>query len=326
MTMIKLSIIIPVYNVEKYLRACLDSVFKQKGDSSDYEVIVVNDGSPDNSQAIIDQYSSIYSNIVVINQNNRGLSAARNAGLRIANGEYVWFVDSDDSITPNAVDYLKKEIEKEKCEVYVFSIIKVLESDGTMHNTNNTFISSKYNKYYNYIADGLFYHRKIPIGISQKNIFLRKFLLDHNLFFTEGIYHEDMEFFIRVLISAKRIKPLNAHLYNYLIRTGGSITTSKISVKHVNDRLKIINLLNEMCNKTVLNSKQIALVNDAAFYMIYGVVFDKRIREEHELSKIVEILRHSILLNTIHSFRYSILYYWSFGKVYKFIKILLKNI
>ena len=326
MTMIKLSIIIPVYNVEKYLRACLDSVFKQKGDSSDYEVIVVNDGSPDNSKAIIDDYSKNYSNIVVINQTNQGLSAARNAGLRIAKGEYVWFVDSDDSITSGAVEYLSKEIEEEKCEVYVFSLIKVFESDGRMLNTNDTFISSKYNKYYNYVADGLFYNRKIHIGASPKNIFLRKFLLDHNLFFTEGIYHEDMEFFIRVLIYAKRIKPLNVHLYNYLIRSGGSITTSNISVKHVNDRLKIINLLNEMCNKTVLNSKQIALVNDAAFYMIYGVLFDKMIREEHELSKIVEILRHSILLNTIHSFRYSILYYWSFGKVYKFIKILLKNI
>lgn len=326
MTMIKLSIIIPVYNVEKYLRACLDSVFKQKGDSSDYEVIVVNDGSPDNSKAIIDEYSLIYSNIVVINQNNRGLSAARNAGLRIANGEYVWFVDSDDSITPNAVDYLKKEIEKEKCEVYVFSIIKVLESDGTMHNTNNTFISSKYNKYYNYIADGLFYHRKIPIGTSQKNIFLRKFLLDHNLFFTEGIYHEDMEFFIRVLISAKRIKPLNAHLYNYLIRTGGSITTSKISVKHVNDRLKIINLLNEMCNKTVLISKQIALVNDAAFYMIYELLFDKRISRVCELSLILEDNHHALLSNAIHSFRLSILNYCSLGKIYKLFKILLLKI
>lgn len=326
MTMIKLSIIIPVYNVEKYLRACLDSIFNQVGNNPEYEVIVVNDGSPDNSTAIIDDYSKNYSNIVVINQKNQGLSAARNAGLRIAKGEYVWFVDSDDSITSGAVEYLSKEIEKEKCEVYVFSLIKVFESDGRMLNTNDTFISSKYNKYYNYVADGLFYNRKIHIGASPKNIFLRKFLFNNNLFFTEGIYHEDMEFFIRVLIYAKRIKPLNVHLYNYLIRSGGSITTSNISVKHVNDRLKIINLLNEICNKVELNSKQIALVNDSVFGLIYELLFDKRISRVCELSLILEDNHNALLSNAIHSFRLSILNYWSLGKIYKFFKILLLKI
>ena len=326
MTMIKLSIIIPVYNVEKYLRTCLDSIFNQVGNNSEYEVIVVNDGSPDNSKVIIDDYSKNYSNIVVINQTNQGLSAARNAGLRIAKGEYVWFVDSDDSITSGAVEYLSKEIEEEKCEVYVFSLIKVFESDGRMLNTNDTFISSKYNKYYNYVADGLFYNRKIHIGASPKNIFLRKFLLDHNLFFTEGIYHEDMEFFIRVLIYAKRIKPLKVHLYNYLIRSGGSITTSNISVKHVNDRLKIINLLNEICNKAELNSKQIALVNDSVFGLIYELLFDKRISRVCELSLILEDNHNALISNAIHSFRLSILNYWSLGKIYKLFKILLLKI
>lgn len=326
MTMIKLSIIIPVYNVEKYLRTCLDSIFNQVGNNSEYEVIVVNDGSPDNSKVIIDDYSKNYSNIVVINQKNQGLSAARNAGLRIAKGEYVWFVDSDDSIASGAVEYLSKEIEKEKCEVYVFSLIKVFESDGRMLNTNDTFISSKYNKYYNYVADGLFYNRKIHIGASPKNIFLRKFLLNNNLFFTEGIYHEDMEFFIRVLIYAKRIKPLNVHLYNYLIRSGGSITTSNISVKHVNDRLKIINLLNEICNKVELNSKQIALVNDSVFGLIYELLFDKRISRVCELSLILEDNHNALLSNAIHSFRLSIQNYWSLGKIYKLFKILLLKI
>lgn len=326
MTMIKLSIIIPVYNVEKYLRTCLDSIFNQVGNNSEYEVIVVNDGSPDNSKVIIDDYSKNYSNIVVINQTNQGLSAARNTGLRIAKGEYVWFVDSDDSITSGAVEYLSKEIEKEKCEIYVFSLIKVFESDGRMLNTNDTFISSKYNKYYNYVADGLFYNRKIHIGASPKNIFLRKFLLNNNLFFTEGIYHEDMEFFIRVLIYAKRIKPLNAHLYNYLIRSGGSITTSNISVKHVNDRLKIINLLNEICNKAELNSKQIALVNDSVFGLIYELLFDKRISRVCELSLILEDNHNALISNAIHSFRLSILNYWSLGKIYKLFKILLLKI
>lgn len=92
----KLSIIIPVYNVERYLRQCLESCLSQDVPKSQYEVIIVNDGSPDNSQAIIDEYSSKYDNVRVLKKKNGGLSSARNAGLNIASGDYIWFVDSDD--------------------------------------------------------------------------------------------------------------------------------------------------------------------------------------------------------------------------------------
>lgn len=102
-----LSIIIPVYNVENYLRECLDSCVNQNVPLSEYEVICIDDGSPDNCGEILDEYASKYSNFVVIHKENGGVSSARNAGLDIATGEYIYFIDSDDMIEPDLVSIFK---------------------------------------------------------------------------------------------------------------------------------------------------------------------------------------------------------------------------
>ena len=94
----KISIIIPVYNVEKYLRECLDSILAQS--YKDFEIILADDGSTDSSGNICDEYSMKYENIKVLHKNNNGLSSARNAGLDIAQGEYILFIDSDDVVSP----------------------------------------------------------------------------------------------------------------------------------------------------------------------------------------------------------------------------------
>jgi glycosyltransferase involved in cell wall biosynthesis len=99
----QLSIIIPVYNVEAYVAKCLDSVFSQGMDSSLYEVIIINDGSPDNSKAIIESYLPKHSNLIFIDQENQGVSVARNKGLEIAKGNYIAFIDPDDTIEPNSL-------------------------------------------------------------------------------------------------------------------------------------------------------------------------------------------------------------------------------
>ena len=102
----KLSIIIPVYNVEQYIDECLHSVTSQGRTEDDYEIIVVNDGTLDNSMDIVDRYVCQHENISVIHQSNSGLSIARNTGLQHACGEYVWFVDSDDWIAEDALSFL----------------------------------------------------------------------------------------------------------------------------------------------------------------------------------------------------------------------------
>ena len=103
-----LSIIVPVYNVEKYLVRCIDSLVTQDVDACDYEIIMVNDGSTDNSLSVAEDLAAKYNNIVIVSHENRGLAAARNTGLRNASGQYVMFVDSDDYLTPNVISKMLK--------------------------------------------------------------------------------------------------------------------------------------------------------------------------------------------------------------------------
>ncbi|MBQ2498746.1 MAG: glycosyltransferase, partial [Bacteroidales bacterium] len=107
----KLSIVIPVYNTEPYLDACLASCLKQDVDLSDYELVIVNDGTKDNAMAIAERFAKEYPNITIISQENAGLSAARNAGLVVSKGDYVWFVDSDDCIDKKALSLIFNKIE-----------------------------------------------------------------------------------------------------------------------------------------------------------------------------------------------------------------------
>lgn len=104
--MYKVSIIIPVYNVEIYLTRCLDSCLQQDLSYDEYEIIAINDGSTDNSLSILQDYADRYPNLKIVNQDNRKQGAARNRGIEIATGDYIWFVDSDDWLEPNVLNYL----------------------------------------------------------------------------------------------------------------------------------------------------------------------------------------------------------------------------
>ena len=103
----KLSIIVPMYNAEKYIETCLDSILNSNLSKKDYEIIIVNDGSKDKSPEIAKTYASQYSNIIYLNQENQGQSTARNNGIKNCNGEYVWFVDADDAIERDLLKILK---------------------------------------------------------------------------------------------------------------------------------------------------------------------------------------------------------------------------
>ena len=112
------SVIVPVYNVEKYIEKCIESIFNNQ--INDVEIIIVNDGSTDNSRNIINKYAE-RDNIVIIDQENAGLSAARNSGLKIAKGEYILFLDSDDYLEPEALDILYKVVCESRADLYVFA-------------------------------------------------------------------------------------------------------------------------------------------------------------------------------------------------------------
>ena len=122
----KLSIIVPIYNVAPYLRKCVDSLLTQ--DISDYEIILVDDGSPDECPQICDEYVEKYDSIRVVHQENEGLSAARNSGVKVAQGDYIMFVDSDDYLQPNVLGALMEQVERDNLDVLRFRYQNVREN------------------------------------------------------------------------------------------------------------------------------------------------------------------------------------------------------
>ena len=223
--MIKVSIIVPVYNVETYLAKCLDSLVNQT--LKDIEVIVVNDGSPDNSEKIIDKYTKKYSNIKGYIKENGGLSDARNYGLKKAHGEYVLFVDSDDYIDSQMVEKMYHQAIKNKLDVVVCDTINVYP-DG-----HEQIIKSNVDYADNDLENYLISPPMACIRLFKKDIF-------NKITFKKGIFYEDLEMTPKVVNITKKVGFINEPLYYYLQRSG-----SIMKQKAFNDKLlDIFDVLN----------------------------------------------------------------------------------
>ena len=179
-----LSIIIPVYNVEKYLRQCLNSVLVDNSFTG--QVICVNDGSTDGSLAILEQYAAQYSNIEIISQPNAGLSAARNAGLEKATGDYVFFPDSDDWIVAGALDKILTQINGE--EVVYFNA-KIFYEDKQSFGSEIDIQELKNIEGKAYFAAIYDKPRNMPCVCVCGGMYLRRFLLENNLYYLIQKYH-----------------------------------------------------------------------------------------------------------------------------------------
>jgi glycosyltransferase involved in cell wall biosynthesis len=239
--MSKISLIIPVYNVELYLKRTLDSVFEQ---SADMEVIVIDDGSTDSSATIIDQYRH-HLNLRVISQSNRGISGARNAGIEIAQGEYVMFLDSDDRLLPGAVDAFIPYFEAADI---VFAQAVQYHLDGTTSLIRHPLENP---------CSGEAYLRQVlPAGFPVMvwlNAYRKDFLDKHQLRFWQGVVHEDEDFMVRALLMAERVTAAPVLLLNYILRPA-SFTTSVRSYKSGVDLTNIAQrflVLSASCSQNV---------------------------------------------------------------------------
>lgn len=229
--MIQLSIIIPVYNVEQYLAKCLDSVLHQNIAISEYEVIVVNDSSPDGSLAIAEEYARKNSNIKIVTRPNGGLSAARNTGLEHALGEYVWFVDSDDWIEENCLSRLLSIATLESLDILCFNLL-ISYADGRNDKYSiKTQKSDKVLQGKSFVCDV-----KMPPA-AWVALYKRSFLLSNGLKFYESILHEDQEFTPRAYYLANRIMYVEDYVYHYFQRPGGIMKSP--NPKKATDLLKV---------------------------------------------------------------------------------------
>lgn len=213
--MIRLSIIVPFYNVEKYIEQCIRSLYDQDIPKEEYEVICVDDCSPDSSRAIVEQLQTEFSTLQLItHEKNKKQGGARNTGLRAAKGEYIWFVDSDDFAESHCLKKLINEAEMSCIDILHFDkkvyqfgkcIQKSISYDDEKIYTGMQFILDKNNK------------SRSCYPMVWCVFYKRTLLIDNKLFFEENVQFEDTDFALRVFMKAERVKHSNTIAYNYIV-------------------------------------------------------------------------------------------------------------
>ncbi|MBP2832018.1 glycosyltransferase [Aquimarina sp. U1-2] len=240
-----LSIVIPVYNVSQYVEKCIRSICNQNFDTNTVEVIAVNDGSKDNSLEICERLQLEFTFLKIYSQENRGLSGARNTGLKNATGDYVWFIDSDDWIAENCIPEILQKVTKSNVDIFWMGHNVILNNEVIRAVVpRKTLEPVTGEEFFQTYLNNLFFIWKF--------IYRREFLLDNSLTFYEGILYEDLEFTPRALIKANTCLTLPKAYYNYLIRQG-SIATN-IKDKNIEDRFKILNKLQDLKDQPGINN------------------------------------------------------------------------
>lgn len=224
---VKISIIIPVYNVEKYLHECLDSIINQT--FKDLEIICVDDGSTDKSSEILEEYEQKDKRFTVISQPNKGVSAARNRGMQQAKGKYIMFVDSDDYIASNACELIYNSAEEKRCDILLFPHYNFSAStcrdDGRLLDLYIT-LKDNTTTFKEYSDEFL-----LTPSETDSKLYKTDFLRKYNLHWETQIqYCEDRIFYINALIHAKAIGILYKHLYYYRIDTFNSLSKNNRTI------------------------------------------------------------------------------------------------
>lgn len=228
----KLSVIVPVYNVEKFLPRCLDSLLRQGLEPDEWEVICVNDGSPDNCADILADYETRYPDIFkVVTQENLGVGEARNTGMKIAQGDYIGFVDSDDFVADNAYCYLCEHFLEKKPDVLIFGGRKV--EDYEIYKEE----AAVYYGRFIFEGDGVdVYNRRVQSEVWPR-FYRRLFLIEHNIWF-EKANGEDKIFNFQVFRCNPHVVLTDSSLYIYM-------TDNKDSIMRTRERERICKLIGD---------------------------------------------------------------------------------
>lgn len=252
MESLKLSIIVPAYNVEKYLEKCLSSLCGLKIEN---EIIVVNDGSRDNTLYIARKFKEnhIRENIRIISQENLGLSEARNTGLKLARGEYVSFIDSDDFVDTGAYERFINNAIADNVDIGIGRYKKIVENDGNLICVTEI---QDYEKgeirtgreYLEYMYRNYLYGSEV-----WDDVFKREFLLENEIFFKKGRIHEDEIFTMETMLKSQKVRFYGIYYYNYLQRSESIMSTKSLrNYENMEQNIKEMYdfMLNEKDGKT----------------------------------------------------------------------------
>lgn len=250
---IMVSIVIPIYNVEKYLRKCIDSILNQS--FKDFEIILVNDGSTDSSLYICNEYIKKDKRIKLINKANGGSSSARNAGLNVAKGKYISFIDPDDCINENYFNIFINKAEMNNCDVIVsgyrivpnnIDIIPSYKLNTVLKGTD--FILSSHNV-----------HSKNELCFAWRYLYKLKLIKENEIIFNEKIFiGEDVAFNLEVLVNANKVMAISDILYYYTVNNPTSLMRNKFKPNLESSLIK-------QYEKRYYISKKYNLINDKKY-------------------------------------------------------------
>ncbi len=241
---IKVSVIVPVYNVKKYLAKCLDSIIAQT--LKDIEIICVNDGSSDGSDKVLEEYKKKDSRIQVINRKNGGLSAARNTGMPYAKGKYIGFVDSDDYIEPTMYELMYYNAEHFQSQMVICAAHKIDDTTGIVFDddpyyTLGYFPKELDNRAFTHVDTKDFFQDLCVMAWNK--LYLRSFLEEKNAKFPDGYIFEDGPFFTDIYFDMDRVTIVRDFLYCYRVNRANSIVC-----KGDKDFTDIFYVVNKMLN------------------------------------------------------------------------------
>lgn len=279
----KLSIIIPVFNTSKYLNKCLNSCLNQDIEKNNYEIVVVDDGSTDGSASIIKSYQEIHSNIIFVQKENGGVSSARNAGFETAKGEYILFVDSDDTIERNTLNAIVLELEKRPNQLIILNsiiyenAIKIREAYKFPQQLSGITLS----------GIELFkkeYLRGSVCGV----VFEKQFILNNELRFSEIIKNgEDSLFMTMSFLHAVSVSHMDLDFYKVAVREESA---SQIwNYNKVKDMLNGLKIIIGFIEKKTLTGDQLAMLNIKSYEVISNAMF--HFFSIHRLDKYFELKR-----------------------------------
>lgn len=251
----KVSIIVPIYNAGKKLNKCIDSILNQT--YKNIEIILVNDGSTDNSLEICEKYKSIDDRIILINKKNEGCIKARRTGIDNSSGDYIMFVDADDWVDNNIVSAMYDELKKYKCDIVVSNMYKVFNDRAFIKKSNDSHYFKEEKLYVddeikNELVEAYLYGHPFPAGLVCK-LYKRNLLIDSGKYLERiSFLGEDLYLNMEVFLKATRVKIINQPLYYY--RVGGF--TSRYMPYHFDDIVNGYEIQKEVIDKYYDDKRQ----------------------------------------------------------------------
>ena len=243
---IKVSVIVPVYNVEKYIKKCVDSIINQT--YSNMEIILVDDGATDNSGLICDEYARMDNRICVIHKKNGGLASARNAGVEVATGDYIAYIDSDDWVENDFIGLLLEACVNNGADMSVCKYADCFDEAPLSHQEANYTVTWTGK---GAVEARIMQENKYRISTSACNKFYKRELIE-GMLFPHGKYYEDVVYTTEAMLRAKKVAYINKALYCYRKDRKGSIMTQGFTPKVITDELPLMSRRNELIREAGL--------------------------------------------------------------------------